>query len=97
MDGGTSRQAEVTNDMGIAEAYRPRRLGSVVMWEFWDKVRCPTLVLRGANSDMLPLSTGREMTGRGPRAEVEFADVGHLPALLTREQIVPIAAFLERS
>ena len=69
IDGVTGRQAEVINDIGIAEAYRPWRLGSVVMWELWDKVRCPTLVLRGADSDMLPLSTAREMTGRGPRAD----------------------------
>ena len=98
IDGVTGRQAEVINDIGIAEAYRPRRLGSVVMSELWDKVRCPTLVLRGADPDMPPLSTAREMTGRGPRAElVEFAGVGHLPALLTREQVAPIAKFLERS
>jgi pimeloyl-ACP methyl ester carboxylesterase len=83
------------HDPAIAEAYRPWRLGSIMMWELWDKVRCPTLVLRGAASDMLPLSTAWEMSRRGPKAElVEFADVGHLPALLTREQIEPIAAFL---
>jgi pimeloyl-ACP methyl ester carboxylesterase len=60
----------VINDIGIAEACRPRRLGSIVMWELWDKVRCPTLVLCGADSDMLPLSTAREMTHRGPKAEL---------------------------
>jgi pimeloyl-ACP methyl ester carboxylesterase len=41
------------HDPGIAEAYRPWRLGSIVMWELWDRVRCPTLLLRGALSDML--------------------------------------------
>jgi pimeloyl-ACP methyl ester carboxylesterase len=85
-------------DPAIAEAYRPWRLGSVVMWELWDKVRCPTLVLRGALSDMLPLSTAREMSRRGPKAElVEFPDVGHLPPLMSQEQVAPIATFLERS
>jgi pimeloyl-ACP methyl ester carboxylesterase len=84
------------HDPAIAEAYRPWRLGSVVMWELWDKVRCPTLVLRGAVSDMLPLSTAREMTRRGPRAElVEFAGVGHLPALMAADQIEPVVGFLE--
>ena len=48
------RQAEVINDIGIAEAYRPWRLGSVVMWELWDKVRCPVLLLRGANPTCFP-------------------------------------------
>jgi hypothetical protein len=47
---------------------------------------------------MLPAYTAQEMTRRGPKAElIEFAGIGHLPALLTREQIVPIADFLERA
>lgn len=83
------------HDPGIAEAYRPWRLGSVVMWELWDKVRCPTLILRGALSDMLPGSTAEEMTRRGPNARlVEFEDVGHLPPLMTEDQIEPVLRFL---
>jgi pimeloyl-ACP methyl ester carboxylesterase len=83
------------HDPGIAEAYRPWRLGSIVMWELWDRVRCPTLLLRGALSDMLPTSTAEEMTRRGPKAElIEFPDVGHLPPLMTPGQIEPIARFL---
>ena len=42
-DGGLLRHHEP----GIAEAYRPWRLGSIMMWHLWDKVRCPTLLLRG--------------------------------------------------
>ena len=83
------------HDPGLAEAYRPWRLGSIVMWELWDRVRCPTLILRGALSDMLPRSTAEEMTRRGPKAElIEFPDVGHLPPLMTPGQIEPIARFL---
>ena len=83
------------HDPGIAEAYRPWQLGSIAMWELWDQVRCPTLILRGALSDMLPRSTAEEMTRRGPKAElIEFPDVGHLPPLLTPDQIEPIARFL---
>jgi len=82
-------------DPGIGVAYRPWLLGSVLMWEQWKRVRCPTLLLRGADSDFLPASTAREMTRCGPRpALVEFAGVGHVPALLSRDQIAPIARFL---
>lgn len=82
-------------DPAIAEAYRPWRLGSIVMWDLWDRVRCPTLLLRGALSDMLLLSTAWEMTQRGPNARlVEFEDVGHLPPLMTEEQIEPVISFL---
>jgi hypothetical protein len=35
------------------------------------------------------------MTRRGPGAElVEFDGVGHLPALMTRDQIEPVVSFL---
>ena len=84
-------------DPAIGEAYRPWRLGSVAMWEHWERVRCPTLLLRGALSDLLPASTALEMTRRGPRAElVEFPGVGHVPALATGEQVRPVLDFLAR-
>ena len=84
------------HDPGIAEAYRPWRLGSILMWELWDKVRCPVLLLRGAESDLLPASTAQEMTRRGPGAElIEFDGIGHLPALMTEDQIEPISEFFE--
>ena len=83
------------HDPGIAVAYRPWRLGNIVMWEPWDRVRCPTLLLRGALSDLLLASTAREMTRRGPCPElIEFPGVGHVPALMTEEQIEPIVRFL---
>ena len=50
------------------------------MWEMWDRVRCPILLLRGADFDLLPTYTAQEMTRRGPGAElIEFAGIGHLP------------------
>jgi pimeloyl-ACP methyl ester carboxylesterase len=65
------------------------------MWELWDRVRCPTLLLRGALSDMLPGSTAQEMTRRGPGAElVEFDGIGHLPALMAADQIELVISFL---
>jgi pimeloyl-ACP methyl ester carboxylesterase len=67
------------------------------MWEQWDRVRCPTLLLRGAESDMLPASTALEMTRRGPRPElVEFPGAGHVPALMSEEQIRPVLDLLAR-
>jgi pimeloyl-ACP methyl ester carboxylesterase len=81
-----------------AEAYRPWRLGRILLWELWDRISCLTLVRRGGASDMLPLTTAREITRRGPKAELaEFVGIGHLPALLTPEQIAPITAFLEQT
>lgn len=84
-------------DPAIGEAYRPWRVDNTTMWEQWDRVSCPTLLLRGAESDMLLASTAEEMTRRGPKARlIEFPDAGHVPALMTEEQIRPVIEFLTR-
>jgi pimeloyl-ACP methyl ester carboxylesterase len=64
-------------------------------WEVWDAIRCPTLVLRGAESDLLTRETAMTMSERGPRAKlVEFAGVGHAPTLLHDDQITAVREFL---
>jgi pimeloyl-ACP methyl ester carboxylesterase len=61
----------------------------------YDKVRCPTLLLRGAESDLLLRPTAREMRMRGPHPElVEFAGVGHAPMLMAPDQIAVVREFL---
>ena len=45
-------------------------LYGVDLWPTYDAIRCPTLVLRGAESTLLQKSTAAEMTRRGPKAEV---------------------------
>src|SRR5438309_897744 len=55
-------------------------LFGINLWPVWDTVECPTLVLRGAESDLLLKSTVRRMQDGGPRVElVEFAGIGHAP------------------
>lgn len=60
----------------------------------YDQIQCPTLLLRGAESDLLSPAVAEEMTQRGPRARlVEFAGVGHAPTLLHEDQLQPILNF----
>jgi pimeloyl-ACP methyl ester carboxylesterase len=67
-----------------------------LLWQIWDGLRCPALVLRGAESDVLPVEVAAEMTQRGPKASlVEFAGVGHAPTLVQPEQIAAVRAFLD--
>ncbi|HYY62068.1 MAG TPA: alpha/beta hydrolase, partial [Burkholderiales bacterium] len=55
-------------------------------WQPYDAVRCPTLVIRGAQSDLLLRSTAAQMRERGPKAKVvEIPGVGHAPTLLNAE------------
>ena len=64
-------------------------------WPLYDAITCPTLLLRGAQSDLLLAATAAQMATRGPRARcVEFPEVGHAPALLDPAQITPIREFL---
>jgi len=65
------------------------------LWPLWDKVVAPTLVLRGADSDLLTAETAAEMTRHGPKAQlVTWADMGHAPALMAPEQIDQIKEWL---
>ena len=69
--------------------------GEAMTWAAYDAVRCPTLVLRGADSDLLTRATAQAMTERGPKARlVEFAGVGHAPTLVADDQIAGVREFL---
>ena len=82
-------------DPKIAEAFKARPPEDVDLWEFYDRLTCPTLVLRGAESDILRAADAAAMTERGPNARlVGFDGVGHAPALMTPDQIAPIREFL---
>jgi len=82
-------------DPAIAEAFKAQPMDDVDLWTFWDRIRCPVLVLRGATSDILMAETAEEMTRRGPGAKlVEFAHTGHAPALMTDDQIAVVRGFL---
>jgi pimeloyl-ACP methyl ester carboxylesterase len=81
-------------DPGIAVPFR-NAPAPTDLWPVWDRIRCPTLLLRGADSDVLAAETARAMTDRGPRPRlVEFAGVGHAPALMAADQIDAIVEFL---
>lgn len=85
----------VAYDPGIAVPMRSARPVDVDMWELWDKIHCPVLLLRGANSDVLSRETADEMCRRGPPTElVEFEGIGHAPALMNAEQIDVVRRWL---
>ena len=83
-------------DPGIGEAFRATPVvGDVTIWPIYDALRCETLVIRGANSDMLAATTVQEMTQRGPKAKaVEIPNVGHAPVLMDADQIEIVKSFL---
>jgi pimeloyl-ACP methyl ester carboxylesterase len=69
--------------------------GEAALWRLYDRIACPTLLLRGAESDLLSRETAADMAARGPRATlVEFAGVGHAPMLMHPDQIDAVRRFL---
>ena len=71
------------------------KAGQATLWQLYDAIRARTLLLRGAQSDLLSAQTAQEMTRRGPRARlVEFEGVGHAPTLLATDQVEAVASFL---
>lgn len=72
--------------------------GEAALWAAYDSLRCPTLLLRGADSDLLSAETARAMTERGPRAVLhELPGVGHAPTLVANEQIALVEGFLNQA
>ncbi|MBK7314065.1 alpha/beta fold hydrolase [Candidatus Aalborgicola defluviihabitans] len=69
--------------------------GEAMLWALYDGIQAQTLLLRGAQSDLLSPQTARLMTERGPRARlVEFAGVGHAPTLIATDQVDAVVQFL---
>ena len=72
----------------------------ISLWDVWEKVACPVMILRGEDSDLLHASTVREMQRRGIAGknglvrQVEVRGVGHAPALMSDSQITLIEDFL---
>ena len=70
--------------------------GEAVLWQRYDALRCQTLLIRGADSDLLSHETAQAMTRRGPKARlVELPGVGHAPTLVQAEQVALVREFLE--
>lgn len=69
--------------------------GEAALWQLYEGLTAQTLLLRGAQSDLLSRDTAHAMAQRGPRARmVEFEGVGHAPTLVAADQIQVVTDFL---
>ena len=96
-------QLRLHYDPKIAEPFKAvtpelSALGEAALWRAYDAISCPTLLLRGADSDLLSADTAAAMQQRGPRAQlVQFPGVGHAPTLMQADQVAALRAFLQPS
>lgn len=66
-----------------------------LLWMAYDMIACPTLLVRGAESDLVTKEVAQLMTTRGPKAKlVEFLGVGHAPTFVHGDQINVAREFL---
>lgn len=71
--------------------------GEAQLWALYDRIRAKTLLVRGAQSDLLTPEVADEMTRRGPRATlVQIEGVGHAPTFVPDEQIALVRDFLRQ-
>ena len=87
-------------DPAIGAPFKTEPIADIDLWAQWEKVACPVLVIRGAQSDLLLKATLDEMRTRGAAAArglvqtVEISGCGHAPALMAADQIARVAEFL---
>ncbi len=69
--------------------------GETMLWQLYDQITARTLLVRGADSDLLSRDTAAAMAQRGPKARlVEFAGVGHAPTFVADHQVAAVRDFL---
>jgi pimeloyl-ACP methyl ester carboxylesterase len=87
-------------DMALAQPFKAAtpetaQRDEAALWGAYDAITCPTLLVRGAESDLLSAATARMMTERGPRPQlVEIPGVGHAPTFVQAGQIAIARRFL---
>lgn len=86
-------KAMITGDESSAR--QAAQEGEAALWGIYDAITAPTLLLRGADSDLLTTDTASAMAVRGPKARcVSFAGVGHAPTLVAADQRAAVREFL---
>ena len=81
---------------GLRDMMREGRRDAVDLWEPLPRIPCPTLIVRGAESDILSAEVAKKMAERLPDGRVvEIAGAGHtVPADRPEEFVRQIRAFL---
>lgn len=81
-------------DPAIATPMRAAEPAAMDLSAFWGRVTVPTLLIRGAESDLLLAETAREMAKRQQVRLEEIAGCGHAPALMDAAQVALVSEFL---
>ncbi|HEY4250764.1 MAG TPA: alpha/beta hydrolase [Roseomonas sp.] len=81
-------------DPAIAVPMLKGPVDALDLWPIWNRIRLPVLLIRGAESDLLPPDTAQRMAAREGVQLQEITGAGHAPALMDPAQIAMVADFL---
>jgi pimeloyl-ACP methyl ester carboxylesterase len=87
-------------DPAIAKPMQGMTLAQVqhsanLLWNVYDAIQAQTLLVRGAQSDLITGETAQSMQKRGPLAQsIELQGVGHAPTFVADEQVAIVLNFL---
>ena len=85
-------------DPAIIDQFAATKPVDIEIWDLFDQIAVPLLILRGAKSQLLLPQTVEQMKYRhGNAVSVEFADCGHAPSLMVENQISCIRDWLLQS
>lgn len=69
--------------------------GEMLLWQAYRSVKAPTLIVHGADSDLLSEQTVQGMLDANPLAKVySVKGVGHAPSLIVDDQVHAVVEFL---
>lgn len=89
-------------DGRFATHYDPEIVGQfdesapkVALWEQFERIPCPLMLLHGTRSDVLTEEIVAQMRARKPAMELlQFDDCGHAPGLHLADHIEPVVRFV---
>ena len=88
----------IKRDVRLVQALAGEGLpaGNIKFWFYWEKIKLPTLIIHGQQSDLLSSATITKMMEGNPSTQLlTVLDAGHSPYLYREEQLKVIAEFLQ--
>lgn len=86
-------------DPAIGDAFRESiPLFDIDMWDTWEKIHCPVLILRGKESSFFPKEIADKMVDTNANAQlVELEHAGHTPTLRNNAQVKVVQDWLKET
>jgi pimeloyl-ACP methyl ester carboxylesterase len=82
-------------DPALPRLYTEAGARPTEIWDAWERVSCPVLLVRGERSEVLTSEMVRRMQDTNPKLEVaEVPGAGHFPHLMTEDQTAIVETWL---